>query len=470
MRIYSSTVPAMELNGAILSGDTSITLNTSSLPTISSGSGNTMTLVIRPDTEFEEIVYVTQHNASSTSYTVQRGRELTTAINHPDKATVRHMVTAADLSEPHYHINASKYSENNNTLVHGLNASDGKVVGESSTNTLSNKTIKLSDNNDIQGLTVNNVSGIAGTYAPLNSPVLTGTPTAPTAGSGTNTTQIATTAFVTGAVSGKQDVDTDLTALANLSTTGLVVRTGAGTAATRSIAVSGTGISISNADGVLGNPTITFTGGGTSGVTSVTGTTNQITVSPTTGAAVVSLPSNLILPNGTTATTQTAGDNSTKVATTAYVKTAVDAVSGGTAAVYRYASLYNTATTISSAGVILYANENLDSDAFHGTTNTSRIIIPAGLGGKYRISAFVNATYTAANGLVSIYLRKNGTTKLNNTDASTYISSSGNTQGSVMVETIVSLAAADYVEVYLTPPTGAGCSISSIFNIQYVGA
>lgn len=38
---------------------------------------------------------------------------------------------------------------------------------------------------------------IAATYAPLASPALTGVPTAPTAGAGTNTTQIATTAFVT---------------------------------------------------------------------------------------------------------------------------------------------------------------------------------------------------------------------------------------------------------------------------------
>ena len=36
--------------------------------------------------------------------------------------------------------------------------------------------------------------------ADVNSPSLTGTPVAPTAGAGTNTTQIATTAFVTGAV------------------------------------------------------------------------------------------------------------------------------------------------------------------------------------------------------------------------------------------------------------------------------
>ena len=37
-------------------------------------------------------------------------------------------------------------------------------------------------------------------YASLASPALTGTPTAPTATSGTNTTQVATTAFVQGEI------------------------------------------------------------------------------------------------------------------------------------------------------------------------------------------------------------------------------------------------------------------------------
>jgi hypothetical protein len=43
-------------------------------------------------------------------------------------------------------------------------------------------------------------STAASTYAPLASPALTGVPTAPTATAGTNTTQLATTAFVTAAV------------------------------------------------------------------------------------------------------------------------------------------------------------------------------------------------------------------------------------------------------------------------------
>ena len=53
-----------------------------------------------------------------------------------------------------------------------------------------------------------------------------------------------------------QPLDTDLTALANLTTTGIVVRTGAGTATTRQIAPPATGITISNANGVGGDPTL----------------------------------------------------------------------------------------------------------------------------------------------------------------------------------------------------------------------
>jgi hypothetical protein len=44
---------------------------------------------------------------------------------------------------------------------------------------------------------------VATSFAPLSSPALTGIPTAPTAAANTNTTQLATTAFVTTAVSSK---------------------------------------------------------------------------------------------------------------------------------------------------------------------------------------------------------------------------------------------------------------------------
>lgn len=66
-------------------------------------------------------------------------------------------------------------------------------------------------------------------YAPKESPVLTGTPKAPTAPAGTNTTQIASTAFVqavvtalNNALAGKQPLDATLTDLSGKSVSALI--------------------------------------------------------------------------------------------------------------------------------------------------------------------------------------------------------------------------------------------------------
>src|SRR5205814_1822443 len=53
--------------------------------------------------------------------------------------------------------------------------------------------------------------------------------------------------------------DADLTALAGVSSNGILARTGSGTASARTITAS-SNISVSNGDGVSGNPTISVTG------------------------------------------------------------------------------------------------------------------------------------------------------------------------------------------------------------------
>ena len=84
-----------------------------------------------------------------------------------------------------------------------------------------------------------------------------------------------------------QPLDGDLTAIAALSTTGLATRTASNTWTTRTV-TAGTAISVTDGDGVAGNPTITNTG-----VTAVTGTASQVIVSGATGSVTFSLPQNI---------------------------------------------------------------------------------------------------------------------------------------------------------------------------------
>ena len=64
------------------------------------------------------------------------------------------------------------------------------------------------------------------------------------------------------------------------------------------------------------------------GATSVSNIDGTLTISPTTGA-VTSIPSSVSFTGSPTTTTQSAGDSSTKISTTAFVTTAInDAVAG----------------------------------------------------------------------------------------------------------------------------------------------
>jgi hypothetical protein len=236
-RQYSSTVAVKTLATAMdASVATMVLNNTTSVPL-----AYPFTMVIDPDTAYEEIVTVTAA-PTGYSYPVTRGADGTTATSHLAGSSVKHMVTARDLQEAQDHIYAS-------TGVHGMVILDGDVVGTAKTQELTNKTLgntnnikagsTLTNNGTISGGTINpttlqqggvqavtttgtqtltnktidastntltGVVTLTGTQTltnkSLTSPSLTGVPLSTTATTGDNSTQIATTAFVQATVSG----------------------------------------------------------------------------------------------------------------------------------------------------------------------------------------------------------------------------------------------------------------------------
>lgn len=83
--------------------------------------------------------------------------------------------------------------------------------------------------------------------------------------------------FDSGVLAVAQPLDADLTAVAGLATTGILTRTGAGTAAVRTL-TAGTGISISDGDGVAGNPTISVSSAGATLLETLTMTGTIVTM------------------------------------------------------------------------------------------------------------------------------------------------------------------------------------------------
>ena len=230
-------------------------------------------------------------------------------------------------------------------------------------------------------LTTGDITGAGG--APIASAALTGVPTAPTAAPATSTTQIATTAFV-------------MNQLATGGVTSFNTRTGAITLLASDISAAGGATLVSPIfTGVPQAPTAApststaqiatcaFVAAAIAGaVSSFNGRTGAITLTSADVSAAGGAPINSPTFTGTPrATTPTAGDNSTALATTAYVLAAIAAGSG--------VSTFNGragAVTLSGADVSAAGGALLVSPAFSGiptaptaaaNTNTTQLATTA---------------------------------------------------------------------------------------------
>lgn len=138
------------------------------------------------------------------------------------------------------------------------------------------------------------------------SPVFTGTPTAPTAATTTNTTQLATTAFVQAvntADTGSSATSVALKTARNFSITGGATAAVKSFNGTADVVLDVTGLDMSKATA----GTLAVARGGTGVITATGSGANVLAISPAFGG-------------NPTATTQAATDNSTRLATTAFVK------------------------------------------------------------------------------------------------------------------------------------------------------
>lgn len=114
-----------------------------------------------------------------------------------------------------------------------------------------------------------------------------------------------------------QPLDSDLTAVAGLSTNGLLTRTGSGSAAARTLTGTAGQVTVTNGDGVAGNPTISLP----STITQATTFSAGLTASTITSQGAIS-PSN-------TTVTWTAGAGSPEGFVTAPVGSLYSRTDGG---------------------------------------------------------------------------------------------------------------------------------------------
>jgi cytoskeletal protein CcmA (bactofilin family) len=241
-------------------------------------------------------------------------------------------------------------------------------------------------------------------YAPIASPTLTGVPAAPTAALGTDTTQIATTAFVkaeTNALTnsvvtsllGTADevtvsasagaVTLSLPTTINANTTG----TAAALTTPRTIALTGdvTG-SVSFDGSASASIATTVVNGGGGGVTSLLGTADEVTVSASAGAVTISLPATINAnTTGTAAALTTArtialtGDVTGSVSFdgSASASIATTVVNGGGGGVTSLLGTADEVTVSASAGAVtlsLPATINANTTGTAAALTTARTI------------------------------------------------------------------------------------------------
>lgn len=245
-------------------------------------------------------------------------------------------------------------------------------------------------------LTSADISAAGG--AALQSPAFLGTPTAPTAVLGTNSNQIATTAFVTAALTGAGV--TSFNGRSGAVTLALTDVTAVGGAPLASPSFSGTPTGPTAAPGnssqqLATTQFVTAALAGGAGVSSFNTRTGAVTLTigdiTAAGGAPIGSP---VFTGSPAAPTPTAGNSSTALATTAFVQTAI-----ATASVASFNGRVG-AVTLNSADVSAAGGALLAGPAFTGAP-TAPTAAPGTNSGQLATTAFVVSAVNAAGGVTS---------------------------------------------------------------------
>lgn len=148
-------------------------------------------------------------------------------------------------------------------------------------------------------------------------------------------------------------------------------------------------------------------------------------------------------------------------------------IAGFNAAFIGVSILESTAQSCTNdAETTLTSNEErFDTDGFHDTgSNTSRLTIPAGLGGKYLVRATASFAFDA-DGYRLIGIKKNGSgTGLEFTNVRVIAGSTGSLPVVLQTAVVMDLASGDYLECYIAHTAGASLNVTladfSLFKLD----
>ena len=133
-------------------------------------------------------------------------------------------------------------------------------------------------------------------------------------------------------------------------------------------------------------------------------------------------------------------------------------------------SIPNNSTT--ATVTFAAADEAIDTNAFHdSTTNTDRITVPTGYGGKYLITGYVRFAANATGQRLATIKRTSGATTTDIAEATSF-TQNGLFATSLSMSTIISLAVGDYLRIFTLQNSGAALNVDvgTSLCVQYLGA